>query len=69
VGDIFSLVIKTFGFVYRAVYMMRLGIEYACMLVAMGMAFGEISNLAVLYIFYIKKNKNALGHSYTVILK
>jgi stage V sporulation protein B len=49
-----------------AAYMIKLGIEYACMLAAIGMAFGEISNLAVLCIFYIKKDKNTLEHSYRV---
>jgi stage V sporulation protein B len=41
-----------------AKFMIEAGMEYACMLAAIGMAVGEISNLIVLYFFYVKKNTN-----------
>jgi stage V sporulation protein B len=41
-----------------AEFMIKAGMEYACMLAAIGMAAGEVSNLIVLYLFYVKKNKN-----------
>ena len=43
-----------------ASYFLNLGIEYACALATIGMAVGEISNLAVLAIIYKMKNKKVL---------
>lgn len=40
-----------------ASYFLRLGLEYACALATAGMAIGEISNLAVVYIVYLFKRK------------
>ena len=40
-----------------ASYFIRLGLEYACALATAGMAIGEISNLAVVYIVYLFKRK------------
>ena len=45
-----------------AAYFMNVGLEYACALATVGMAVGEISNLAVLYIIYRMK-KGAAGGS------
>lgn len=38
-------------------YFLSLGLEYACALATIGMALGEISNLAVLYIVYMVKKR------------
>ncbi|MCX7843406.1 MAG: stage V sporulation protein B [Clostridia bacterium] len=36
-------------------YFLNIGLEYACALAVIGMAFGEISNLLVVYIIYIRR--------------
>ncbi|HHW00320.1 MAG TPA: stage V sporulation protein B [Clostridiaceae bacterium] len=42
-----------------ASYFLKLGLEYACALATAGMAIGEVSNLAVLYIIYLaRKNRS-----------
>jgi len=43
-------------------YFVNLGLEYACALATVGMAFGEISNLAVLCILYKSRKKKERGH-------
>ncbi|MCX7924058.1 MAG: stage V sporulation protein B [Clostridia bacterium] len=43
-------------------YFLNIGLEYACALATIGMALGEISNLAVLFIIYKFKKDNAAKH-------
>ncbi|MCX8131243.1 MAG: stage V sporulation protein B [Clostridia bacterium] len=53
-----------------ASYFLNIGLEFACALATIGMAFGEISNLAVVYIAYrIKRKKDIQNKGKTGALK
>lgn len=56
-SQIVEQVVKVFIVMATAGYFLNLGLEYACALATVGMAIGEISNLAVLYLIYKLKRK------------
>jgi len=69
VSQIVEQIVRIGLVLLMASYFLKLGLEYACALATAGMAIGEISNLAVLYITYLTKKKKSKHFSKAGILR
>jgi stage V sporulation protein B len=58
VSQIAEQVIRIGIVMATAGYFVGIGLQYACAIATLGMALGEIGNLAVLYIVYLRKKRN-----------
>lgn len=70
ISQIIEQIVRIGLVMVMAGYFLNLGLEYACALATIGMAFGEISNLAVVFVFYkIRKNKKQQHISKTGLMR
>ncbi len=69
VSQVVEQIVRIAIVLLTASYFLNLGLEYACALATAGMALGEISNLAVLYVIYIARKKKTKHLPKTGILR